>query len=126
MMQKKKKNSNGAAEYFLLLVLGPGSVFCCCCSCVTAWLHPVKVLAGWDKDQGSRHTRGFGGGVKGREAGRCHACSQGKRERVAGKKNLILIILQSPPLKIHFDLLKTKPQRKKKKAQDVKYTYICH
>lgn len=54
-------------------------------------------------------------GTGGRQVSRMQSGETG--ESVAGEKKLILIILQSPPLKIHFDLLKTKPQRKKKKPK---------
>lgn len=76
------KNSTEAAEYFLLQVLGPGFVIVVAVVAVTAQLHPVKVLVGWE-EQGSRHTGVVGWrtrGLKGREAGRCHTCSQGKEE----------------------------------------------
>lgn len=53
--QKKKKISRGAAEYFLLRVLGPGFVFVVAVVvvvAVAAQLHHVKVLAGWEEEQG--------------------------------------------------------------------------
>lgn len=58
---------------------------------MTAQLHPVKVLVGWE-EQGSRHTGGGGGmagkGLEGREAGRQVSRMQSGEigERVAGKK----------------------------------------
>lgn len=65
---------------------------------VTAQLHPMKVLVGLGRGARGAGTHGRGGEVgmadkgcwrDGRQAGRCHACSQGRRgERVAGKKNV--------------------------------------
>lgn len=76
------KNIKEGAAYFLLQVLGPGFVIAVAVVvAVPAQLHPVKVLVGWE-EQGSSHTEDGGmadKGLKGREAGRCHACSQGKR-----------------------------------------------
>lgn len=90
---------------------------------MTAQLHPVKVLAGWEEEQGSRHTGGGDGmadkgaeGTGGRQAGRQVSRMQsGERgERVAGKKKKKLNTIKK---KIHLDLLKTKPKRKTKKPK---------
>lgn len=65
LSKDKAKNSRGAAEYFLLQVLGPGFVIVVAVVvAVTAQLHPVKVLVGWE-EQGSRHTGGGGMADKG-------------------------------------------------------------
>lgn len=101
--EAKKKNSRGAAEYFLLQVLGPGFVIVVAVVvAVTAQLHPVKVLVGWE-DQGSRHT-GDGGmadkgseGTGGRQVSRMQSGERG--ERAAGtKKKKKLNSTQSPSL----------------------------
>lgn len=91
LSKDEAKNSRGAAEYFLLQVLGPGFVIVVAVVVtVSAQLHPVKVLVGWEEQGAGTQGVVVGWrtrGLKGREAGRCHACSQGKRgERVAGRR----------------------------------------
>lgn len=90
LSKDEAKNSRGAAEYFLLQVLGPGFVIVVAVVvAVTAQLHPVKVLVGWE-EQGSRHTGGGGmadkgaEGTGGRQVSRMQSGERG--ERVAGKK----------------------------------------
>lgn len=86
----------------------------------------MKVLAGWEEEQGSRHTGGGDGmadkgaeGTGGRQAGVTHAV-RGKRREGSRKKKKTQ--LNSTPVntikkKIHLDLLKTKPKRKTKKPK---------
>lgn len=121
LSKDEAKNSRGAAEYFLLQVLGPGFVIVVAVVvAVTAQLHPVKVLVGWEEEQGSRHTGGGGmadkgaEGTGGRQAGVTHAV-RGKRRKK--KKNSAKFCPVTTIRKIHLDLLKTKPKRKTKKPK---------
>lgn len=62
----------------------------------------------------------------GRQAGRCHACSQGKGEEGSRKKNkkLSLILPQSPPFKkIHLNLLRQNQKGRQKSPRCKIYIY---
>lgn len=91
LSKAEAKNSREDGECVLLQVLAPGLVVVCCrCSCCGCAAPSPSCLGSssfgrhkgwWDSKQG---------GLKGWDAGRCHACSQGgKEEKVAGgrKKN---------------------------------------
>lgn len=83
------RKNREAEEYFRLQVLGPDFVSAVVVA-LGVQLHPLKVLLGWEEQGGKAH-RDDGmadkGGLKGRDAGRCHTCSrERKEEKVAGKK----------------------------------------
>lgn len=60
-------------------------------------------------------------GTGGRQVSRMQSGERGEKKK---KKNSAKFYPVTTIRKIHLDLLKTKPKRKTKKAQDVKYTYI--
>lgn len=115
---------------------GPWSWFCFVVAvvvAVSAQLHPVKVLAGWEEEQGSRHTwrgvvmgwrtRGLKG-TGGRQAGVTHAVRGKGKEGSREKKKLSLILPQSPPLKkIHLNLLRQNQKGRQKSPRCKIYIY---